>query len=142
MSDLFRSIVGRLREFARDRRWAPRRRAKLPFSVTLHDVRRKPNGSRPVPALKGHTEDISTSGLALIVPAIRIGERYLSGEDRTLQIVLELPSGPVQILATPARYERLDEKRNEDGYLIGVRITQMSDEHRKQYLSFLKAQHA
>ena len=138
MSDLLRSIVGLFREYARNRRWAPRRRARLDLSVSPHRLSRKTDGSRPVPALAGHTEDISTSGLAFIVPAIRIGEHYLAGEDRTLVIMLELPSGPVQLRATPARYERLDESESEDGYLIGVRITHMSDEHRKRFLSFLE----
>ena len=50
------------------------------------------NGSRRLPTLNGHTLDVSTTGLALIVPAIRIGEHYLAGADRKLHVKLELPS--------------------------------------------------
>ena len=91
-----------------------------------------------MPTLAGHTRDISNNGLALIVPAIRIGGQYLVGEDRLLQIALELPSGPIQLEATSARYERLDEEGNELGYLIGVHITKISDQHREALLSFIK----
>ena len=72
----------------------------------------------------------------MIVPAIRIGGQYLVGEDRVLQIALELPSGPIQMRRL--RYERLDEEGDELGYLIGVHITKISDQHREALLSFIK----
>ena len=68
--------------------------------------------------------DVSVTGLALIVPAIRIGEHYLAGADRTLHIKLELPSGPVEMKVASVRYESLED---ESGYLIGARILEMSD---------------
>ena len=82
------------------------------------------NGSRRLPKLNGHTLDISSTGLALIVPAIRIGEHYLAGADRKLHIKLELPSGSVEMKVTTVRYESLED---ESGYLIGARILEMSD---------------
>jgi len=82
--------------------------------------------------------DISTSGVALIVPAIRIGEHYLVGEDRRLQLTLELPVGPVEMEAAPVRYESLEEHETETGYLIGVRIVGISDEDKAQYNLYIK----
>lgn len=137
MSEFLRSLVGRMREYARDRRGVRRRRASLRVSVSPFASGRT-NGRRPLPALEGHARDISSTGLALILPAIRIGEHYLAGENRILLIVLELPSGPVQMRATSVRYERLDEGLREEGYLIGARITQMSEDHRTQFLSYLE----
>jgi hypothetical protein len=92
-----------------------------------------------VPALAGYTRDISATGLALIVPAIRIGEHYLAGEERRLRVVLELPSGPIDLVATPVRYEPIDEDENEQGFLIGARITEISSQDRERLTSYLKS---
>jgi len=94
-------------------------------------------GSRQPQSMEGDTHDISTSGLALRVPAIRIGEHYLAGENRSLNIKLELPVGPVEIKAAPVRYERLDEDETEIGYVIGVRITEMSATDRARYEEYI-----
>ena len=77
-----------------------------------------------MPKLNGHTLDISSTGLALVVPAIRIGEHYLAGADRKLHIKLELPTGTVEMKVATVRYESLED---ESGYLIGARILEMSD---------------
>ena len=138
MPELLRSIVGRLREFAGDRRHAYRRRVKLPFTVSIHHDSGEANGRRPVPPVRGHTRDISSTGLGLIVPAIRIGEHYLTGEDRLLRIVLELSSGPIQLIATPVRYEPLEGDEDEQGFVIGVRITEISAQDRERFTSALK----
>ncbi len=137
MSEFLRTLVGRLREYAGDRR-APRRRARLPFTLSLHEPGKKANGRRPLPALSGFTQDIGATGLALIVPAIRIGGHYLVGGDRTLEIELELPSGPIHIRATSVRYEPVDEDQMEEGYLIGVVITDISAADLELLKSYLK----
>jgi hypothetical protein len=71
--------------------------------------------------------------MALVVPAIRIGEHYLVGEDRRLHLKLELPSGPVELNAAPVRYESLEEDPDEMGYLIGTRITDMNQSDRTRF---------
>lgn len=137
MSEFLRTLVGRLREYAGDRR-APRRRVRLPFTLSLHEPGKKANGGRPLPSLSGFTQDISATGLALVVPAIRIGGHYLAGGDRTLEIEVELPSGPINIRVTSVRYEPVDEDRLEEGYKIGVRISNMSPADRERLKSYLK----
>ncbi len=137
MSEFLRTLVGRLREYAGDRR-APRRRASLPFTLSLHEPGKKANGQRPLPTLSGLTLDVSATGLALVVPAIRIGGHYLAGGDRTLEVELELPSGSIHIRATSIRYEPVDEDRIEEGYMIGVSITEMSASDRERLKSYLK----
>lgn len=124
MSELPRRIVSRLRRFIGNRRHCRRVRARLNFTLSLSDPRVNSNGGRRLPKLDGHTLDVSTTGLALIVPAIRIGEHYLAGADRKLHIKLELPSGPVEMKVATVRYESLED---ESGYLIGARILEMSD---------------
>jgi PilZ domain len=131
MPELMRSIVARLHRFVGDRRRAPRYRLRLPFTISLPDVRSgSANGARRAASLEGFTRDVSATGLALILPAIRIGEHYLTNEVRPLRVMLELPTGTIQIEAVPVRYERLDESETEKGYLVGVKITEMSDDDR------------
>ncbi len=138
MPELARTIAARLREFIGNRRRAKRFRARLPFRVSLIDQQHDLNGSRRPASISGHTADVSTTGLGLIVPAIRIGEHYLVGENRRLRIELELPGGPVALQAISARYERLEEEGTENGYLIGVSIAEMDERDRDHYVEYVK----
>ncbi|HJT67409.1 MAG TPA: PilZ domain-containing protein [Pyrinomonadaceae bacterium] len=137
MSELPRRIVSHLRRFIGNRRRCKRVRARLEFTLNLSDPRVNTNGFRRLPTLNGHTFDVSTSGLALIVPAIRIGEHYLAGEERKLYLKLELPGGPVEMKLTSVRYESLDEGHEETGYLIGARIVEMTDEDRATFNNYV-----
>ena len=129
MAELIRTIAGRLRELVGNNRRAPRREARLHVSVVPLDARaRATGGVRRASQLEGHTRDLSATGLAFVVPAIHVGGRYLTGEDRKLRIALDLPPGPVQFHASPVRYERLDE--DETGYLIGAHIMEMTESDR------------
>ena len=137
MSELPRRFVSSLRRFIGNRRHSRRVQARLKFTLSLSDPRVASNGSRRLPSLNGHTLDISSTGLALIVPAIRIGEHYLAGADRKLHIKLDLPTGPVEMKVSTVRYESLEEDREETGYLIGARIAEMSDQDRKSFDSYV-----
>jgi hypothetical protein len=137
MSELPRRIVSSLRRFIGNRRHSRRVRARLPCTVSLSDPRLGANGSRRLPALNGHTLDVSSTGLALVVPAIRIGEHYLAGAERKLHVKLDLPVGPVEMKVATVRYESLEEGGEESGYLIGARISEMSDQHRASYHSYI-----
>jgi len=130
MSELPRRIVSRLRRFVGNRRHSKRVRAHLSFTLSLSDPRVSSNGNRRLPSLDGHTLDVSATGLALVVPAIRIGEHYLAGEDRKLHVKLELPAGPVEMRVTTVRYESLEDGT---GYLIGARILEMSESDRASF---------
>lgn len=85
----------------------------------------------------GHTFDLSAQGLALIVPAITLGDHHLVGENRNVSVKLELPERTVRMQVTPVRYERLDEQRTEAGYLIGVKIAEMSEEDRANFAEYV-----
>ena len=134
MSELPRRIVSHLRRFIGNRRHSKRVRARLSFTLSLTDPRVRANGSRRLPGLNGHTLDVSSTGVALVVPAIRIGEHYLAGSERRLYIKLELPSGPVEMKVVAVRYESLED---ESGYLIGARIVEMSDSDRASFKKYV-----
>ena len=134
MSELPRRIVSRLRRFIGNRRGSRRVRTRLNFRLSLSDPRVNSNGSRKLPKLDGHTLDVSATGLALIVPAIRIGEHYLAGGERKLHVKLELPTGPVEMKVASVRYESLED---DSGYLIGARILEMSDTDRVSFEKYV-----
>ena len=126
--------MSRLRRFIGNRRRSRRVRARLSFTLSLSDPRVSRNGARRLPTLDGHTLDVSTTGLALVVPAIRIGEHYLAGADRKLHVKLELPSGPVEMKVATVRYESLED---DTGYLIGARIVEISDTDRVSFEKYV-----
>ena len=134
MSELPRRIVSHLRRFIGNRRRSRRVRARLNFTLSLSDPRMSSNGSRRLPSLDGHTLDVSSTGLALVVPAIRIGEHYLAGSDHRLHIRLELPGGPVELKVATVRYESLED---ESGYVIGARIVEISDSDRTTFEKYV-----
>ncbi|HEY6189041.1 MAG TPA: PilZ domain-containing protein [Pyrinomonadaceae bacterium] len=114
-----------------ERRSAPRcdahLEARLLFSLSLQGTDEGERATVLPSLLEGHTRNLSETGLALVVPSLHFGGRYLNVVGSTLHVMLELPTGTVRIRATPVRCERLGEKDEETGYLVGVRITEMND---------------
>ncbi len=137
--ELTRSIVSRLRQYLGDRRHQKRQRVNLPFSLSLPSPARSLNGTRRVSTMDGHTLDVSPNGLSLIIPKITLGEHHLVGENRSLNVKLELPQGRVEMQVMPIRYESLEEHETETGYLIGVRIVGMSDEDRAKFADYVSS---
>src|SRR6267142_5881061 len=137
MPELTRTIVARLRQYLGDRRHSKRQCVRLNFSLSLPSNTKSLNGSRRVSTMEGHTLDLSANGLALIVPYITLGEHHLLGENRTLNLKLQLPDGSVELQVAPVRYERLEDDELETGYLIAVRIEHMPDDDRVKFLEFV-----
>ena len=121
-----------------DRRQSPRLdanlQARLEFSVLLREAEAASGGVQHLRAVAGHTVNISAHGLAVVLHAQNIEEQYLAGGDGSMSIELDLPNGlSLGIQATPVRYEKL-----EDGYLIGARISEMSERDRELYEEYLR----
>jgi hypothetical protein len=122
--------------YVKDRRRSPRLRVRLLFSVSVCRSGNA-NGSSRELILKGHTRDLSTNGLALNVPQIHLNGHHLAAGGRELQLSLELPGGPISIVVAPRRYEQLEAAELGCNYLIGVRITKISEEDRQRYIAFI-----
>lgn len=140
MPELMRSLANRLRVFIGNRRYATRYQTRLPVIVALEEQKtgiHRTDAGR-LPPLRGHTRDISTTGVGLIVPAIRIGDRYLTGEAQTLAVTLDLPTGPIQLRGTVMRYEPLGDDEEDVGYLIGVHIAGMTDTDRTHFTQHIR----
>ena len=126
-----------------DRRSAPRHEAQLEarllFSISAHDAEIGDNNRQHSLKLVGYTRNISETGLALVLPSLRGGDQYFNVVGCTLRLTLQLPTGKVQISATPVRCEWLDEKGTGKGYLIGVQITKMSDEEWVRLVQYVRS---
>src|SRR4030095_10298873 len=137
MSELPRRIVSHLRRYLGNRRRSKRARARLTFNLSF-DPRMRSNGFRRLPSMDGHTCDLRGAGVGLIVPAIRIGEHYLVGEDRRLHLKLELPTGSVDLNISPVRYESLEDDPQESGYVIGARINDINETDRERFNQYVR----
>lgn len=89
-------------------------------------------------AISGETKDLSKTGIAFIVPAIRLREYYLVGENRTLNAELDLPGGKIQMQIIGQRYEQVGKHLSETKYLIGATITRIGGAERETYEEFLQ----
>jgi hypothetical protein len=136
MPELIRSVFSRMQTYVQDRRHPPRLRVRLQFTVSLCRNSHV-KGMRPECALKGHTRDLSAGGLALNLPQVHLDGHYLADEEREVKLNLELPTGLISMRVIPRRYERLEQAELGCRYQIGVQITEISDEDRKRYLSFI-----
>lgn len=121
-----------------DRRQSPRINAtldvRLDFSVLMRDAEPSESGVQHLRACSGHTVNISAHGLAVVLHAQNIDEQYLLGAEGSMAIELDLPNGlSIEFLATPVRYEKLD-----DGYLIGARISEMSERNGEFFEAYLR----
>ncbi len=121
-----------------ERRQSPRLdanlQARLEFSVLLREAEAAAGGVQHMRAVAGHTVNVSAGGLAVMLHAQKIDEQYLSGEEGSMSIELDLPSGgSIEIQATPVRSEK-----RADGYLIGARISAMSERDRKVFEEYLQ----
>ncbi len=131
--ELARSIASRLRQYAGDRRHAKRVKVRLDFTLSLVGPALSSNGMKRVISVNGHTLDLSSTGLALVVPSIIVNEHHLVSENRNMYVKLQLPDGPVELNVTPIRYERLDEHPTETGYLIGVKLGNVEEHNRSRF---------
>jgi PilZ domain len=128
-----------MRQYVGNRRRSRRYDVRLPFKLSLVSVSKNLNGMRRVSVMNGHTLDLSANGLALVVPKITLDEHHLVGENRTFNITLELPDRPIELQASPVRYERLDEEQSESGYLIAVKVMNMAEDERARWTEYIAA---
>lgn len=147
MAEVMRLFVNRLREYIVNRRSARRHKACLPMSVAL--VAAKYAGKQETgngkshenisSFISGHTQDVSETGLAIVVSKIHIEGRYLTDQDRRLLIKLELPNDEgIEFKAVAKRHQPVEADGEEKGFLIGAEIKEIDEENRARLVAYLK----
>jgi hypothetical protein len=88
--------------------------------------------------LLGELVDISRTGIGFLVSVIRVNEKYLVGQDRNLNIEIDLPTGKVQMKAIGRRYEKVGMHLSTERFFVGAHIVNMTDADREIYEYFLR----
>jgi hypothetical protein len=100
----------------------------LPFTLTIHDDETDGEAGRQPVTLIGYTQNINKDTLTLVGPFYHFGYRCLMGHNRALQIVLNLPTGPINIQGFPVRYTRISDDKLRDGYMLtGLNINSFDE---------------
>ena len=123
-----------MKQSGRERRVKPRFNADLPCDVAPGD----PDLIFPGERLECRTRDLSETGIGVVAGSIYVGYTCVVDEGRALSLRLALPAGEIEMEATTAHYLRLDSGAGEPVYLIGLRISSMSDEDRRLYNNYLE----
>ena len=139
MPERLRSLAARLKEYVGNRRHARRFTVRLTVRISLLEINHGKIITLKTSPVAGVTRDVSSDGLGLIVPHIRVDEHYLMADHRMLKVTLKCPDGDVIIDCTPVRYEQLELSDAENGYLLGIEIKEIPDEHRERWEKYLKS---
>jgi len=86
----------------------------------------------------GETTDISRTGIGFVVPAIRIKEKYLVGQQRDLNVEIDLPTGKIYLRAVGCRYEKVGIHLSAERFFVGAQIVSLAGADRDNYESFLQ----
>ena len=95
--------------------------------------------------MAGYLRDLSKTGLSLVVPSLRFGNRFLVSQYHPLSVRIELPDGIVEIQVSPVRYDKLHDVQGERSYIIGARIIRLTAADRarlSQHIQLMKKRQA
>jgi hypothetical protein len=138
---MIRKLIWNFKKSISERAAPKRYNLQIPIIISFEASKNtgKKNAATTNISLRGETKDLSSSGIAFIVPSIRLKEYYLVGENRTLNAELGLPDGKIKMQIVGQRYEQLnDEHSSTTSYLIGAKIVEITDDKRKIYEEFLR----
>lgn len=139
---MIRKLVSRLNKSVTKQIVAQRRELHFPIKISIMPDRGtgRLNGASPEPfTIRGETKDLSKTGIAFVVSAIRVREYYLVGENRNLIAEINLPDGSkVKMQIVGQRYEQINIHDSVSEYMIGAKIVNMNSSDREVYEDFLK----
>jgi hypothetical protein len=140
MSDVIRKFISKLNLSFVENRSARRYNLQVPVRITIEpdEANGKLTTRRESLSASGETKDLSKSGIAFIVPSIRLREYYLVGENRTLRAELDLPNGKIRMQIVGVRYEQIGIHDSTVNYLIGAKIVFISPLEQEIYEEYLK----
>lgn len=137
---MIRKLIAKLNSLMAERVVSVRHQQAVPIKLSF-----EPSGAtgKLDAGVRGHfitgeTRDLSSTGIAFIVLAIRIKENYLVGEGRVLNAELDLPNGKILMKVVGQRYEQIGEHITTACYLVGASINSMTTENREAYNEFLR----
>ena len=137
---MLREMITKFNRSFSERMVSSRRRHTAPIKIWFDpDVnnelsREKARNS----CILGETVDISRTGIAFLVPSIRLKEKYLVGQERHLNVEIDLPTGKVFMRVIGRRYEKVGVHISVERFLVGAHILDLKGDDRDNYEVFLK----
>jgi hypothetical protein len=86
----------------------------------------------------GETEDISRTGIGILMQSIRLKEKYLAGQERILNLDIDLPNGKVHVRGIGRRYAKVGHEVSVERFLVGVEIVEFGEGSQEIYEAFLR----
>lgn len=140
---MFRKLISKFNSSLSESMVSSRRRHTAPVKIWFEpeiNSERARELARSACVL-GETFDISRSGISVIVPSIRVKEKYLVGQERPLHIEMELPTGKVEMTVMGKRYEKVGVHISTERFLVGAHILKLTGADKDAYETFLKRGH-
>lgn len=134
MEKSIRRLASELNGFILSRLTAPRKKLRVPISISLAEE----NSKGVNLSVAGETKDLSKSGIAFFAPCIRLADKYLVGESRLLAIELDLPNGRVKMNVRGVRYEQIGIHDSTAKFMIGAQIESIPETDRVLYDEYLR----
>ncbi len=141
---MLRELVSRFSRTVAERRASVRRTFNLPVKICFAPEEKslvRSKGQCDEAYLSGETSDISATGIGLVVTSIRIKEKYLVGQDRLLNVELDVAGGKIRMQVRGVRYERICIHLSTERYLIGAEIVSVNHEDEQAYAHLLRHGH-
>jgi hypothetical protein len=128
LASFFSSTIAERRASSRKKHSVP---IKVCFAPEFSTV--KMHGRCDDSFMSGETTDVSATGIGFIVPAIRIKEKYLVGQERILNVELDLSGRKVRMQVRGVRYERIGIHLSAERFVVGAEIVNVNEEDQAAY---------
>lgn len=137
---MIRSLVAKLTGLIAERSHSPRKKYAAPVKLWFERESGRLIHTSTADGLfmNGQTVDLSKTGIGIMVSAIRMKEHYLVGQDRVLNVEIDLPREKVRMQVVGRRYERENIHDSVERYIVGMEIVGVSDYDREVYEHFLR----
>jgi hypothetical protein len=138
---MIRELVSRFSSTIAERRASVRKKLNIPVKVCFSPEKQGLRSSCDELFLSGETTDISETGIGFVVSSIRIKEKYLVGQDRVLNVELDLSGTKVRMKVRGVRYEKVGIHISTEKYLVGAHIESIDEADKQAYAEFLANGH-
>ncbi len=137
---MLRELVTKLSGVLERNAHSIRRKCDAPIRISFEPVKTTGNLHTTMDglAISGEVADLSTTGIGFFVPSIRLKEYYLVGQDRRLNVEIDLPGERVKMKVVGRRYQKIGQHLSNERYLIGAEIVEMGTNDRQSYDQFLR----
>ena len=120
---------------------APRRKhsaiVKLWFDADVNSERA--HEAARAACIIGETIDLSRTGIGFLVPSIRTKEKYLVGQERNVNVEIDLPTGKVFMRVLGKRYKKVGIHVSTERFLVGAAISSLTGTDKDNFEAFLKS---